>query len=234
MEETEAMIYKNDNGFYRIVTEICETNQDFNSYEAAEEYAEANGEKCWLSHKQLKLLLFVQHAHASVSQVRKYTNEPYWVHPYAVAKIVSTITDGEDLIEIALLHDVVEDTKVSIETICKFLHDIGYAMLQVRNIERGVLALTDVYTHENFDHMNRTLRKQFEANRLKKIHKDYQTVKYADLIDNTKSIVQHDKNFARKYLEEKRYLLNVMRDGDLWLFFECYKVLTDAELTLTK
>ena len=44
------------------------------------------------------------------------------------------------------------------------------------------------------------------------------TIKLADLIDNTKSIVEHDPRFAKVYLEEKRLLLEVLKDGDetLW------------------
>ncbi len=50
-----------------------------------------------------------------------------------------------------------------------------------------------------------------------------QTVKLADLISNSKSIVQHDPEFAKTYLEEKRMLLAVMTKGDAGLMAEARK-----------
>jgi hypothetical protein len=41
-----------------------------------------------------------------------------------------------------------------------------------------------------------------------------QTIKCADLISNTSSIVMHDPQFAGVYLEEKRLLLDVMDGAD--------------------
>jgi hypothetical protein len=45
-----------------------------------------------------------------------------------------------------------------------------------------------------------------------------QTIKCADLISNTSSIVKHDPKFAVTYLEEKRLLLDAMTKADprLW------------------
>lgn len=44
------------------------------------------------------------------------------------------------------------------------------------------------------------------------------TIKLADLIDNSISIKEHDLNFWKVYREEKRRLLEVLKDGDptLW------------------
>ena len=41
-----------------------------------------------------------------------------------------------------------------------------------------------------------------------------QTIKVADLISNTRSIVAHDPGFAKLYLEEKRMLLEVLTKAD--------------------
>ena len=50
-----------------------------------------------------------------------------------------------------------------------------------------------------------------------------QTIKLADLISNSRSIMAHDPNFARTYLEEKRMLLEVMTKGDPGLHAEASK-----------
>ena len=48
-------------------------------------------------------------------QRRKYTGEPYSVHPIGVSKIVETVDHTPEMIAAALLHDVVEDTPVHFE-----------------------------------------------------------------------------------------------------------------------
>ena len=63
-----------------------------------------------------KARVFATAAHAAVGQLRKYTFEPYIVHPAEVFAIVSTV-DGatEEMMAAAWLHDTVEDTGVTIE-----------------------------------------------------------------------------------------------------------------------
>ena len=58
---------------------------------------------------------FAKKAHEGM--VRKGTAVPYIVHPLETAIIVSLITDDEEMIAAALLHDVVEDTEVTGEEI---------------------------------------------------------------------------------------------------------------------
>lgn len=53
---------------------------------------------------------------AHVGQYRK-SGEPYIIHPILVASIVAKITEDESMVMAALLHDVVEDTPVTIEEV---------------------------------------------------------------------------------------------------------------------
>ena len=48
-------------------------------------------------------------------QYRKGTDRPYIVHPMEVGKIVSTMTQDEEIISAAILHDTIEDTDVTYE-----------------------------------------------------------------------------------------------------------------------
>ena len=48
---------------------------------------------------------------------RKKSNAPYILHPMEAAVIVGTMTDDQNLIAAAALHDVVEDAGISIEEI---------------------------------------------------------------------------------------------------------------------
>jgi (p)ppGpp synthase/HD superfamily hydrolase len=64
---------------------------------------------------ELDAKLFAAAAHGAIGQKRKYTGEDYIVHPIAVAEIVRSVPHTEVMIAAALLHDVVEDTPVTLE-----------------------------------------------------------------------------------------------------------------------
>ncbi|HPF33731.1 MAG TPA: HD domain-containing protein, partial [Candidatus Sabulitectum sp.] len=49
-----------------------------------------------------------ERAHRAKEQVRKFTGEPYIVHPGHVAEIVASVTSDPVMIAAAWLHDVVE------------------------------------------------------------------------------------------------------------------------------
>jgi (p)ppGpp synthase/HD superfamily hydrolase len=137
-----------------------------------------------------------------VGQLRKYTYEPYIVHPAEVAGIVASIGGTESQIAAAWLHDVVEDTGVTIEVIRAEFGD---------EIATLVGWLTDVSRPEQG---NRAHRKAIDRAHTAAAPGAAQTVKLADLISNTRSIVAHDAKFAETYLSEKRELLKVMTKGD--------------------
>lgn len=146
--------------------------------------------------------LFARAAHSAVGQLRKYTNEPYIVHPREVAEIVRTVAHTPEMIAAAYLHDVVEDTGVTIEVIRE---EFGSEVSDL------VGWLTDV---SRPDHGNRAQRKAIDRAHTAAAPAAAQTVKLADLISNTQSIMAHDPKFAETYLAEKRLLLAVMTRGD--------------------
>jgi (p)ppGpp synthase/HD superfamily hydrolase len=155
--------------------------------------------------------VFATAAHAAVGQVRKYTFEPYIVHPAEVAKIVRDAGGSEAMVAAAWLHDTVEDTGVTIETIRA---EFGVEVAEL------VGWLTDVSRPE---HGNRAHRKSLDRAHSAAAPAEAQTVKLADLIANTRSIMAHDAAFAKTYLEEKRLLLAVMTKGDARLMAEAKK-----------
>lgn len=55
-----------------------------------------------------KAIIFATKAHSGAK--RKGTNVPYIVHPIEAAAIVSAMTDDQEIIAAAVLHDVLEDT----------------------------------------------------------------------------------------------------------------------------
>lgn len=181
-----------------------------------------------LTERQQALFKFVCEQHAG--QVRKYTGEPYSIHLYNVAKIIAPF-DTLLLVEIAMCHDLFEDTRCNDAGLYMFLKHL-YSITECAEIIDGVRYLTDKYTSDNYPLMNRFKRKFKECERLSKIPGHIQTVKYADLIDNTSSIIQYDPGFAKVYLAEKRALLRVMKNGNPDLYINCCGVLYEAEKKL--
>ena len=159
-----------------------------------------------------KAQVYAMAAHAAVGQKRKYTGEPYIVHPAEVASIVARVPGATpDMVAAAWLHDVVEDTG------CTFT-DVHMAF----GIDIATLVgwLTDVSRPEDG---NRAVRKAIDRTHTADAPAEAQTIKLADLISNSRSIMQHDPEFARVYLEEKRMLLAVMTRGDAGLHAEASK-----------
>jgi GTP diphosphokinase / guanosine-3',5'-bis(diphosphate) 3'-diphosphatase len=100
---------------------------------------------------------------------------------------------------VCFLHDCVEDQCVTAD---ELIDRFGLAVAD------GVMLLSDL------EEGSRAERKAASRARLAGAPGWVQTIKVADLISNTSSIVQHDPKFAVLYLEEKRLLLDVMTRAD--------------------
>ena len=156
-------------------------------------------------------LNFAREAHAE--QKRKYTEEPYIEHPKRVAELVRTVEHTSEMICAAYLHDVVEDTPVSIEEIeSRFGKEVADLVEE----------LTDEYMKEKYPHLNRKKRKEKEVARQAEMSVQAKTIKLADVIDNTRDIVVNDEDFARRYIPEMEALTNVLRQGDPQLFEQAW------------
>ena len=147
-----------------------------------------------------KARAFATAAHAG--QQRKYTGEPYINHPEEVARIVAEAGGDSAMICAALLHDVVEDCGVLPETI---LAEFGAEVAEL------VYWLTAVSTPADG---NRAARKALDHAHMAKASAAAQTVKLADLISNSRTIIPHGRGFARVYLAEMAAQLAVMHEGD--------------------
>ncbi len=149
---------------------------------------------------------FATERHAAIGQVRKYTGEPYINHPSSVVELVKSVWHTDAMLAAAWLHDTVEDTETTIDEIER---EFGI------RVASYVDMLTDVSVPADG---NRAVRKAIDREHTAKAHPDAKTIKLADLIDNSRSIVERDPEFAKVYLEEKRLLLEVLKDGDqtLW------------------
>jgi len=162
-----------------------------------------------------KARVFATAAHAAAAQLRKYTNEPYIVHPNEVAQIVDSVEGATaEMVAAAWLHDVVEDTGVTLEIIKA---EFGAEIADL------VGWLTDVSRPEQG---NRATRKAIDRAHTAMASAEAQTIKLADLISNCTSIREHDEAFAKIYFEEKRLLLEVLTKGDHGLWEQANAIVT--------
>tara|TARA_B100001093_G_C26792541_1_gene999621 strand:- start:51 stop:563 length:513 start_codon:yes stop_codon:yes gene_type:complete len=138
-------------------------------------------------------------AHGAIGQKRKYSNDDYIVHPQRVAKIVETYGGTNSMIAAAWLHDVLEDTQVSYDT----MYDVFGSV-----ITGMVVGLTDVSVPSDG---NRKARKNLDRLHTANATADSQFIKCADIMDNAFDIYDCDPNFWKVYKAEMLMVLDVMR-----------------------
>ena len=133
--------------------------------------------------KVKKTIHFIKQAHGNT--IRK-SGDPYYTHPMGVTKIVLEATKNADTILAALLHDVVEDTTVTLEQI-ELLYGVEVAYI------------VDMVTHYNTYGLRWKLDKsdnQIILNKCKDIR--VVQIKLADRLHNLRTIT------ARKLEDQKR------------------------------
>lgn len=157
-----------------------------------------------------RAVVFAANAHAG--QRRKYSNEPYLAHCIEVMILVHDHGGSDQMQAAALLHDTVEDCDTMPEDIADQFD--GY-------VAEMVLSLSDLETG------NRATRKRLSCERLAAASAEVQTIKLADLISNSRSIIDRDPDFAKVYLREKVALLRVLDKGDPRLWNMAAKIIPD-------
>lgn len=155
-------------------------------------------------------------------QERKYTGLPYPTHLEQVASWVALAGGTPEMIAAAWCHDLLEDTACHPNDIRRLCGDEVLSLVE---------ELTDYSRPVDG---NRAERKRIDREKLAKASGDAQTIKLADLIDNTLSIAFYDPDFARVYLGEKRELLGVMLEGRSFLYVLALEVLEKAEILLVR
>ncbi len=149
---------------------------------------------------------FATEAHASAGQRRKYTDEPYIVHPAAVVELVRSVSHDEALLAAAWLHDTVEDTSTTQSDI-------------EAHFGARVASLVEMLTDSApATAKNRAARKLAHFRHTASASPEAQTIKLADIIDNTRAIVRFDPDFARVYLVEKQIQIALLKQGDAQLW----------------
>lgn len=155
--------------------------------------------------------LFQIAAHEAVGQKRKFSGLPYYTHPQTVTRILRTYVSRSEgltdhMICAAYLHDTVEDTKMTFETINEFF---GGA---VEGIVRGL-------TNVKIPGLNRAQQKQHDAHKMAAQAWEVKVIKLCDRLHNLPDIIANDPGHAKVYVPETRYLLDTALVGvhdELW------------------
>ena len=174
---------------------------------------------------------FADRAHGE--QVRKYTGERYIGHPVRVMEMVREFNQDIAVLAAALLHDVLEDTPV---TVSEMEHSLLSVMEpeQAKNAVLLVIELTDIFVKKDYPRLNRRSRKVREAMRLSGVSAAAQSIKYADIIDNVTDIVKQDTDFAKVFVQEAKRLMIAMTAGDLQLRERALKTVEECLQDLRK
>jgi (p)ppGpp synthase/HD superfamily hydrolase len=151
----------------------------------------------------IKALQFATKMHEE--QVRKYTGEAYITHPVAVADLVEAYLDEKGFseeevmmaIQVAILHDTVEDTVATMEDI---------EALFGPEVAKGVWFLTKTPDYVG----NRKFRKELCEARLREAPEIIRIIKTCDMFHNSLSIEEHDPKFWNLFKEETVSLLIAM------------------------
>lgn len=165
-----------------------------------------------------KARIFALAAHEAVGQRRKYTNELYTIHTMEVAAIRAarpnvTIAD----IVACILHDTIEDTKVTRELIAA---EFGEEVAEI------VVGMTDVSKLEDGV---RLIRRAIDNRHVLGLSNRIKANKLCDIKHNIHNIALLDPGFAKKYLPEKKTQMidGDMRDADPELYDENMKFIDD-------
>lgn len=135
-------------------------------------------------------------------QYRKYTGEPYICHCIEVLNLLieHDANLAEEYLSAAVLHDTIEDTHATYESLRDFFGE---------TTAQTVVWLSDVSTKADG---SREVRKKMDREHIWKAPYEAQLIKVADMISNSKSILRRDPAFAKIYIREKELLLEGLMD----------------------
>ena len=175
-----------------------------------------------------KAMIFAIHAHSGVE--RRGKNFPYIIHPMEAVEIVATITTDQELLAAAALHDVVEDTDISVDEIKKEFGE------RVANL---VASESDIIVENKSAEESWRERKQHAIDRISKLDRDGKIVAIGDKLSNARAMYRDykeigDKLWERFHIKNKndhewhyRGLVNSLKDLEGTFAYSEFKEIVD-------
>ncbi len=162
-----------------------------------------------LQTKYQKTIKFAAKKHADINQLVPGTNLPYVVHLSNVAMEILIAAqktekfDSEFAVQVALLHDILEDTETTFDEI---VNEFG------KEIAQAVLALTKNSKIPKEERMDDSL------NRIKELPKEVWAVKLADRITNLQVPPEHwSIEKITEYQKQSVQIYNSLKGGNEYL-----------------
>ena len=143
-----------------------------------------------------RAIIFAVKAHSGTE--RRGKGYPYVVHPLEAVEIVATMTKDQELLAAAALHDVVEDTDVTVEQIRTQFGDRVAALVAAESDEMPAGISEEDSWHT---------RKQAAIDRLAKAGREAKMVALGDKLSNMRAI-------ARDYAVQGDALWNLFHAKD--------------------
>lgn len=141
-------------------------------------------------------------AHANV--YRKGKQIPYILHPMEAAMITSTMTENQEVLAAAVLHDVVEDTSVTVEDIRKEFGDRVARIVEHESIllhDEDSLSPDDLEKKKNCTWRS---RKEQSIRRVEEGDMDSKMVAMGDKLSNLRAINRDYEKLGEKFWERFR------------------------------
>ena len=153
-----------------------------------------------------RAIIFAVRAHAGTE--RRGKGFPYIIHPMEAMEIVSTITADQELLAAAALHDIVEDTEVTVEEL----------RAEFGDRVAGIVAAESDSTEAGLDWH---ARKQAALDKLRTATRDEKMVALGDKLSNMRAI-------ARDYAVKGDALWSLYHASDPAEHAWRYRALADA------
>ena len=153
-----------------------------------------------------RAILFAVQCHSGTE--RRGKGFPYIVHPMEAMAIVATMTSDQELLAAAALHDVVEDTEVTLDEIRTLFGD-------------RVASLVDTESDRLGEGLDWRARKEESLKRLKAASREEKIVALGDKLSNMRAI-------ARDYTSRGEVFWDMFRIKDKSVHSWRYHALVDA------
>ena len=166
---------------------------------------------------------YAENAHAG--QVRKYAGQPYIEHPTRVAyELMNSVIfqnnqDCIDAVQAAFLHDTVEDTDVTFESILDIFGEVTASYVWFLTKPPDFVG-------------DRAVRKKLDRARLAEAPTIVKYIKMLDVMDNAVDIEKYDPDFWLTFKAESLLLFQAM--GSNTVMGELKKDFDDPDRTMNK